>query len=588
MTKGNGKAKRIGNIHYRVLCLVIIAMISSAWIPVLAGRKDNVSKLMGKLKYGIFIHYVPGLTVYKNGVVCNNLDSLANNFNALQFADDIYEMGAQYIIFTAWHSKSNVLYPSKAMDYWRPGHSAKRDMIGDMLQAVNAKGIKVFLYTHPRDGFEDSDVEKEKTGWGKGTNAERFADPFWNNFNYQKWNDYINDIYAELVEKYGNRIAGLYLDEGSDKGDSYRLIDYARLRKTIKKFYPHLILLQNNYGRTYGLDVAVREYAHWGEFASTDGNTWPAYTIPVTTLISANWYATRKLGLPAVDFSVRALARYIILQAGTNTAGGGVQLAAGLYADGGWETGVRDTLLGVGKVFRLTRPAIFNTIPSSIFETNSGKTIRDLQWGIATSSGDENYEYLHILKIPEDKNLRIFFSNGAIKFKNAIALLNGEKLSLTQDGKGVTISLPKSLGGDIDLVIRMQLQHPQIIPSNHSYINDTDTGIVYRQSWEYPQVVRNHGDFDADVHITDTDGDYFTFPFTGKGIDVIASKGIEQGICEIYIDGIFEQKIDGTGNKYVAQEILFSIRGLPYRQHIIKVVKAGGKTMSLDALKVYR
>lgn len=32
------------------------------------------------------------------------------------------------------------------------GHSVRRDMLGDMIRAVKAKGIAVRRYTHPRDG----------------------------------------------------------------------------------------------------------------------------------------------------------------------------------------------------------------------------------------------------------------------------------------------------------------------------------------------------------------------------------------------------------------------------------------------------
>ena len=44
--------------------------------------------------------------------------------------------------------------------------------------------------------------------------------------------------------------------------------------------------------------------------------------------------------------------RYIVLQAGINQVGGGINWAAGPYASGGWETGVLPTLNQVGSMYQ--------------------------------------------------------------------------------------------------------------------------------------------------------------------------------------------------------------------------------------------
>jgi hypothetical protein len=41
------------------------------------------------LKYGLFIHLVPGLTVNHDGVVVDDANALANDFDAGQFANDL-------------------------------------------------------------------------------------------------------------------------------------------------------------------------------------------------------------------------------------------------------------------------------------------------------------------------------------------------------------------------------------------------------------------------------------------------------------------------------------------------------------------
>ena len=56
------------------------------------------------------------------------------------------------------------------MDKWLPGHSAKRDLIGDMIKACKAKGVQVLLYTHPRDGhdFMKGDQAQNRLGRRRG------------------------------------------------------------------------------------------------------------------------------------------------------------------------------------------------------------------------------------------------------------------------------------------------------------------------------------------------------------------------------------------------------------------------------------
>jgi len=93
-----------------------------------------------------------------------------------------------------------------------------------MIAAFKARNIKVYLFTHPLDGRDYSADQQALLG---------FNDP---SGNYQKWNDFINDVHAEIVERYGNDIVGIGMDsEFSMSGDSRWAgkLDLPRLRATI-------------------------------------------------------------------------------------------------------------------------------------------------------------------------------------------------------------------------------------------------------------------------------------------------------------------------------------------------------------------
>ena len=100
------------------------------------------------------------------------------------------------------------------MEKWGlASHRCSRDLIGDMIRAVKARGVEVILYTHPRDGHDFSEEDQKKTGWN-ATNPETGTDPDMQAFDRARWNDFINEQYAELVERYGAGLIGLYIDTG--------------------------------------------------------------------------------------------------------------------------------------------------------------------------------------------------------------------------------------------------------------------------------------------------------------------------------------------------------------------------------------
>ena len=406
------------------------------------------------MKYGMFIHYVESLTCRRDGTM-PVFGQAAEEFDVEGFAESLTSFGVEYIIFTAWHFNMVCLYPAAKVDAWLPNHCVKRDLLRDIIVALKPRGIKVIFYTHPRDGHDFSEEDAIITGWGAGNKG--FApNPNPDTYNFEKWNNFINDAYAELMDRYGNDIAGLYLDEGSAAGDSYKVVDYPRLRQTIKSRNPKLVMIQNYYGNLYSCDIGDKEYCHWGEFASADGDTWPAYTMPVGTVMSHSWMADIPEGQNTVMFTAEALFRYTVLQAGANTDGYGVQWAAGPYAGGGWENGVYQTMAALGKYVNAVAPSIKRTIPSTSYVTLPGATIHSLDWGVATTSEDGATEYLHVLKPPSSNILTLPAPADGKQFSAAIVLTTGRAVSMNQTEDALILNLDSSDGwNEMDTVIML-------------------------------------------------------------------------------------------------------------------------------------
>jgi len=406
-----------------------------------------------KMKYGFFVHYVwqggGGLSLRRDGRPPSTFDELADGFDIAGFANDMAAWHVEYVIFTVWHANINPLFPSETMKKWgMPSHACKRDLLAEVIRELKAKGIPVMLYTHPRDGHDLHGEDRIRTGWGAGKGANA-GDPDWNQFDYQKWNDFTNELYAELMDRYGKEISGIFLDEGSSAGDSQRVIDYPRLRETIKSRAPHVVIMQNDYGSLYSGDVGVKEYHHWQQFANRDGGAWPAWDIPVASVFATTWWAAKPTTANTVTYSAEDMFRYTVLQAGVNTRGGGIQWAAGPYVGGGWEPGVPETMAKFAGYLKPVEQSIRGTLASTAFPTQKGAALKNIgwgvravDWGVATDSPDRSITYLHILNPPREKRLRIGMPATAVRFKTASLLPSGKTVTLEMDKAGYIITLP--------------------------------------------------------------------------------------------------------------------------------------------------
>lgn len=415
-----------------------------------AGAAHSRKRDFRTMKFGLFVHYVWGgkqsLTSRRDGQKAQDLQHFAAGFDVQAFSDDVARWGVEYVIFTAWHAGINPLFPSTTMQKWGLGsHYCKRDLIGEVIAALRKKGIEVLLYTHPRDGHDLRLEDQRKTGW----NGTVGTNPDWSTFDYARWNQFTNELYGELVDRYGKDIIGVYLDEGSALGDSWRVVDYLRLRKTIKSRSEDILMIQNFYGTLYSCDIGDIEYHHWREFENADGKVWPASSKPVGTCFATTWWAEQPQGKNTVKFTAEDMFRYTLLQAGTNTDGGGVQWAAGPYADGGWESGVAETMDKLASYIAPISKSLTNVVASRAFPTREGMTLGSkawgapvLEWGVATDAPDGSATYLHVLTPPKGKTLRIGMPADGSRFAGATLLADGRQVELLYDVAGYELKMP--------------------------------------------------------------------------------------------------------------------------------------------------
>lgn len=188
--------------------------------------REAAIKWFKNARYGMFIHY--GLysllgrhewVQYKEKIHVAEYARLKDQFTATKFdADYITDLALEaemkYINITTRHHDSFCLWDSKFTDFKSTNSPAKRDLIAELSEQCNKKGIALFLYySHGRDWRHPHAPNNEN--WG-GAARPKFEtkEPYYKYGNEHDLNVYLefmtNQV-NELLEMYAP-IAGIWLD----------------------------------------------------------------------------------------------------------------------------------------------------------------------------------------------------------------------------------------------------------------------------------------------------------------------------------------------------------------------------------------
>jgi alpha-L-fucosidase len=446
------------------LCLLLAGPNGSRLALAAPGAGSPLPPEQLRQKYGLFVHYVWGgadktITVNRDGSKPASLQEVADRFDAAGFARDVQSMGVEYVIFTAWHANMNLLYPCASMDRWitKPHHTANRDVIQALLDELQPKGIMLYLYMHPQDGHDFTASEQAATGFNDPTN------------NYQTWNNFINDVYGESVARYGTNVAGYWIDCCTVKSNNHaNIVDFDRLRATIQANNPKGVIIEtSHYAALWGMyfgHILSKEINDpgWFDFqpVTWDVNSWPGYDYHVAIVEAPTWFASTSVtSTNGVKKTPEEMFRFTVFQAGVNTRGMGVAWAAGPYPGGGWEPQVKESLQALGRLIAPIAKSVKGVYASTSYPTAPGTRMRDLAWGVATCSTDDQYEYIHVLKAPASRTLDLPPPHDGKRFKAARLLKNGREVKLAQNAQtgALSLTLPPEVNWEpLDTVIRLQ------------------------------------------------------------------------------------------------------------------------------------
>jgi hypothetical protein len=145
-------------------------------------------------KYGFMFHWTSQSQPRRGKA--KSYQQAVRDFDLDGFVDSVDKMGAGHVIFTTSHAGFWFPGPNDAIDKILPGRTSQRDLIGEMADALNERGIKLMLYFHP--GHDDKP-------WWDAVGYDQDKTAF-----YQTWQDLI----ADAGNRYGDRLAGWFFDDG--------------------------------------------------------------------------------------------------------------------------------------------------------------------------------------------------------------------------------------------------------------------------------------------------------------------------------------------------------------------------------------
>ncbi len=115
-------------------------------------------------------------------------------------------------------------------------------------------------------------------------------------------------------------------------------------------------------------------------------------------------------------------------------------------------------------------------------------------------------------------------------------------------------------------------------------VDDADASILYSGTWVAQEAA--DGRIERTTHETEEVNAYAEFTFTGSSVSLIGEKQPWGGTAKVYLDGMLQEVVDyysSSSNQY--QQLIYQSDPLSYGTHTIKVVKATGSWIYVDAFR---
>jgi hypothetical protein len=149
-----------------------------------------------KAGYGVMFHWTD-FTQPRDGMK-KPYPEAVNAFDVDRFARLIDEIGAAYVIFTLNHAHPHCPAPVQSWEAIHPGWTTRRDLIGDIADALEKRGVRFLLYIN-------SPVLTKLGGIGVTGLYELTCSE-------EQFTEIHKDVLSEIGSRYRDKLAGYWFD----------------------------------------------------------------------------------------------------------------------------------------------------------------------------------------------------------------------------------------------------------------------------------------------------------------------------------------------------------------------------------------
>jgi hypothetical protein len=178
-------------------------------------RSEADTRWFREAGFGLMIHWTSGVTP-RHGAP-KPYEEAVRDFDLPLFVDQVARTGARVVTLTTSHARMFFPAPLRSLEAILPGRTSSRDLVGELAEALRARGIRLMLYYHL--GSNADPKWQEASGFFKTDTRE-----FW---------DHWSAVIGEAGERYGDRLAGWWFDDGT-ANYYYRSAPWERLARVAK------------------------------------------------------------------------------------------------------------------------------------------------------------------------------------------------------------------------------------------------------------------------------------------------------------------------------------------------------------------
>ena len=152
-----------------------------------------------KGSFGLSFHWTSGSDC-QDGTHLPYIEAV-DGFDVMKVADILSVVSASHCIFTLTHGRQYLAFPNPFLEQILPGRTARRDMIGELIEELSRRGIRFIAYYNHSCNMGDDPEWEAASGYAGGWNGglDRFAENILN-------------IVSFTAKRYGKGISAWWFD----------------------------------------------------------------------------------------------------------------------------------------------------------------------------------------------------------------------------------------------------------------------------------------------------------------------------------------------------------------------------------------